>query len=340
MFSSTIGGGSGNTIREFLSAGFGGCTIGGGSGNSIENTSFATIGGGFGNEAYGHAATVSGGSQNTNRGDFATIPGGEMNTTFGQWSFAAGRRAKAIHDGTFVWADSQGADFASTAANQFCIRAAGGVGINRAPVATLHVQSPRATAIDNTASFVNTNLGPNASHIQYGITGDWYIRSATNSGKVILQDSGGNVGIGTSSPGEKLHVVGNIFATGSITPNSDRNAKTGFAPVDAAVILEKVVALPITSWRFKAEPEFVRHVGPVAQDFQAAFALGEHPTAITTVDADGVALAAIQGLNQKLEDRSKILEAELKRRDAENAELKARLTVLEKLITSLSSKGD
>ena len=48
----------------------------------------------------------------------------------------------------------------------------------------------------------------NVSHANYGSLGDWYIRSNNNSGKVIIQDSGGNVAIGTSSPIAKLHVQG------------------------------------------------------------------------------------------------------------------------------------
>ena len=111
----------------------------------------------------------------------------------------------------------------------------------------------------------------------------------------------GRVGIGTNNPQQALHVVGNTLATGTITPNSDRNAKTDFAAVDNDSILERVSKLNIQQWRFKAETEGVKHIGPMAQDFREAFGLGENPTAIATVDADGVALAAIQGLNQKLE---------------------------------------
>ena len=69
----------------------------------------------------------------------------------------------------------------------------------------------------------------------------------------------------------------------------------------------------------------IRHLGPMAQDFKAAFAIGESDKGITTVDADGVALAAIQGLNQKVEAQNAALRAE-------NAELKARLEKLERLL--------
>jgi hypothetical protein len=86
-----------------------------------------------------------------------------------------------------------------------------------------------------------------------------------------------------------------------------------------------VAALPITQWRFKTEESDVKHVGPMAQDFHAAFGLGAQETAIATVDADGVALAAIQALNRKLMD-------ELNRRDAEHAKLQQRLAELGKLV--------
>jgi hypothetical protein len=141
----------------------------------------------------------------------------------------------------------------------------------------------------------------------------------------IAVTSGGNVGIGVFAPTQKLQVNGNILASGTITPNSDRSMKTGFAPVDTAAVLDKVARLPIQQWRFKAEPDDVKHFGPMAQDFRAAFGLGEIPTAIATVDADGVALAAIQGLNQKVEEK----EARIK-------ELEDRLERLERLVNQKS----
>jgi trimeric autotransporter adhesin len=102
-----------------------------------------------------------------------------------------------------------------------------------------------------------------------------------------------------------------------------------------AAVLNCVAKLPIQQWRFKAEPEGVKHVGPMAQDFRAAFGLGETPTAIATVDADGVALAAIQGLNQKLDERDAQIQV-LKR---QNESLEKRLKALELLILSATVKN-
>jgi len=127
-----------------------------------------------------------------------------------------------------------------------------------------------------------------------------------------------------------------IFADGSartITISqagqpSDRNIKTDFSAVQPGDILARLLAMPIQRWRFTNEVATVRHLGPTAQDFKAAFDLGTSDKTIGTVDESGVALAAIQGLNQRIEE----LKGELTRRDAENAELLQRLEKLEQLI--------
>ena len=87
---------------------------------------------------------------------------------------------------------------------------------------------------------------------------------------------------------------------GSWTSISDRNVKDNVAPVAPETVLDKVAALPISTWNYESQDPFVRHMGPMAQDMFAAFGLGEGDTGIDTIDADGVALAAIQGLNQRL----------------------------------------
>ena len=111
----------------------------------------------------------------------------------------------------------------------------------------------------------------------------------------------GHVGIGTATPATRLDVAGEITCT-AINITSDRNAKEHFRPVNSREVLAKVARLPITEWHYKQAAE-VRHLGPMAQDFRDAFGLGHDEKHIATVDADGVALAAIQGLNQKLEEQ-------------------------------------
>jgi hypothetical protein len=90
----------------------------------------ATVGGGGHeggrNEVQGNYATVGGGASNVASGEYATIPGGQSNAASGDYSFAAGYRAKASHNGSFVWADYTAADLNSTTSNQFRVRATNG----------------------------------------------------------------------------------------------------------------------------------------------------------------------------------------------------------------------
>ena len=93
---------------------------------------------------------------------------------------------------------------------------------------------------------------------------------------------------------------------------SDRNKKENFADVDPVAVLEKIAAMPIQTWNYKTQAPAIRHLGPTAQDFRAAFGLGENDTTINTVDADGAALVAIQGLHTLLkEQRDAIVEQRL-----------------------------
>ncbi|HEY5909166.1 MAG TPA: tail fiber domain-containing protein [Verrucomicrobiae bacterium] len=128
--------------------------------------------------------------------------------------------------------------------------------------------------------------------------------------------------------------------------SSDRNAKTRVEPVNSGDVLERVLSLPVSTWVFTNRLDET-HMGPMAQDFHAAFGLGTDDKHITTVDVDGVALAAIQGLNQKLEDRgqrsevrSQRAEESIRSLEAENTELKQRLAALEGLVNKLSTKGN
>ena len=97
----------------------------------------------------------------------------------------------------------------------------------------------------------------------------------------------------------------------------------------------KVVEMPITKWRFKSEGDDIKHIGPVAQDFMATFGYGASDKHITSTDADGVALAAIQGLNEKLEEKQAEIDGlsarieELEAQNARFASLEQRLLSME-----------
>jgi len=178
------------------------------------------------------------------------------------------------------------------------------------------------------------------------------------SGTALVQGSAKIVGVVTNA--SDLHVGGEIYGNQGVSVNgdirtlgnilssndvhainiygkdvygnnlvytSDRNMKEKFTPIDNLDVLERVASLPITTWNFTNTPA-TRHIGPMAQDFYAAFNVGTDGRHISTVDESGVALAAIQGLNQKLADRLKV-------KDDKIDTLEKRLTDLEKLVKTL-----
>ena len=90
-------------------------------------------------------------------------------------------------------------------------------------------------------------------------------------------------------------------------PRAAQTYNEAFASVDAEAILDRVTGLPIETWRYKGEA--VRHIGPMAQDFAAAFGVGPDDRHINLLDASGVALAAIQALAQRVQAQEAELSA-------------------------------
>jgi hypothetical protein len=120
---------------------------------------------------------------------------------------------------------------------------------------------------------------------------------------------------------------------------SDRNAKKNFQPVDTRAVLDKLAAIPIQQWNYKWEKDSdVPNIGPMAQDFKAAFFPGRDDKGISTLEFDGVELAAIQGLNRKLEAETKAKDAEIHTLKQQNASLAERLNELETAVRSLAEK--
>jgi len=121
--------------------------------------------------------------------------------------------------------------------------------------------------------------------------------------------------------------------TGAVLPpgatawiaGSDRAGKDNLRSVNARAVLRKVAAMPISTWNWKSQDASIRHMGPMAQDFHAAFGLGETPKGISTVDADGVALAAIQGLHQIMQQK----DTKLQQQSREISTLKRKLQAIE-----------
>ena len=337
----TVSGGQVNAI----STGADYSAIGGGSNNTIaSNAESATIAGGTSNNIGTNAdhSAIGGGSNNTiaSNGWYATIPGGWGNFAT-NYAFAAGLRAKANHTGAFVWADSTDADFASTRLNQFNLRATGGVRVDTGSGPGISLNAADTPLITRGWDA----FGPTAPDAKQG-HGRWGLFMEPHTlalGMPAL--SGKTVRVVKYYPDGSYTVLMTVAQDGAVTatsftPTSDRNAKQGFEPVNAAEVLEKVARLPLTRWQFKEDDSGAWHLGPTAQDFHAAFGLGANDTTIATVDADGVALAAIQGLNEKVEVRSQKSEVRIQKLEAENAALRAELEQLKQLVGALAAQLD
>ncbi len=359
--SAFIGGGARNTINADNQHGF----IGGGRDNAIGTNSVISlvvgggenrIGnnvdgglmvGGFRNDVLGSsnpnrreiAPVLIGGSDNTiglesswavilggdNNGigtncASAVVAGGTNNIVANNcgFSFVAGRRGRVNHPGSFVWADSQNVSYGSSAEDSFNVRASGGMYLNT-----------------DTSMFFGsaTRQMINLWSDRYGIgVQDSTFYSRTDSNGAFSWFRGGTHVNTANNPGaggvEMMRLnSGGLRVNGTFVSASDRNAKQDFRAVDSESVLAKVAAMPISEWSYKEDPA-VRHVGPMAQDFRAAFPLGEDDRHIAMVDADGVAFAAIQGLNRKVEAQS----AELKTRDARIEKLESELAELRSLV--------
>ncbi len=162
----------------------------------------------------------------------------------------------------------------------------------------------------------------------------------TGTNQFVVRAGGGFfLYTGTGSSGAKL-------ASGATAWSvlSDRNAKKNFKPVDTVAVLDKLAAIPIEQWNYKWEKDTdTPDIGPMAQDFKHAFYPGRDDKSITTLEFDGVELAAIQGLNEKVESGKQKAETRLEKLETENAELEKendslaqRLGVLEQTVQLLA----
>jgi hypothetical protein len=253
-----------------------GSFIGGGNANNVGGV-YSAIAGGQINATGGYYAFVGAGAVNHASGDSSAVIGGQYNTASGAYSLATGRESEAR--GNYSMAIGR--------------RAKTFVGASNADGAFVFADSNDfdfATSVDN--------------RFTARATGGAYFVTEING-------TGGATEYFYVAPSGDVTSTGEIYAV-AFNPTSDRNAKTAFAPVDPDEVLRAVASLPVESWTFRGDPHGARHIGPTAQDFRAAFNVGHDDKSIATVDADGVALAAIQGLNAKVESQAREI-AELRR---------------------------
>ena len=164
-----------------------------------------------------------------------------------------------------------------------------------------------------------------ANHAGVFVWGDSTNADITSTGvnQFLARAAGGAVFFSNAAMSQGVQLAA---GGGSWASVSDRAVKENIKAVDAQAVLDRVVAMPIAEWNYISQDPTIRHIGPMAQDFHAAFGVGEDNRHITSIDADGVALAAIKGLNEKVEAK-----------DAHIADLEARIKALE---TSLRRIAD
>jgi hypothetical protein len=180
--------------------------------------------------------------------------------------------------------------------------------------------------LEITADFTAANITGNSVTTIGSVTAGFI-----TVGNGVSLNGNGNVQAGNLQA-QSAQFSGNVQAQ-SFTTTSDRNAKEQFRPVNAREILSHVASLPIETWTFKQDDSGVQHIGPMAQDFYAAFQVGPDDKHISTVDADGVAFAAIQGLNEIVQEQNAELAVKAKKIDA----LEKRLDQIERTLKQTPS---
>jgi hypothetical protein len=337
---STIGGGKENSINPY---GHIGSTICGGLFNRITSGGgLSAIGGGALNELGGIVSTIGGGILNRNLGDYSNIAGGENNYIDGGYSCIGGGSQNRILPGAAKRNYSVIAGGSGNSMYESNYAAIGGgrknsieghyatVSGGRANLASQYATVPGGR--DNVAfgeysfaagrratvwrSDAGTFIWADSTDADFRSTGPNQFLVRASGGTALYSNSAATVGVRLAAGSNSWSVI------------SDRNLKENITPIDPREILQRVADLPITIWNLQSQTPAIRHIGPMAQDFHALFGIGESDTHITTIDADGVALAAIQGLHQIVQEK----ECEIDELRARNAELESRLAKIEQML--------
>ncbi|MEO8504054.1 MAG: tail fiber domain-containing protein [Acidobacteriota bacterium] len=217
------------------------------------------------------------------------------------------------------------------------INASGNVGIGTAsPANSLHVlrsdgtaklfiQESNGTTLDREIAEFRNNGGSNLI-LKDSSRGERWAFGLFNGNFILNEQVHGGVELTLSSSG-------NLTIAGTLTQGSSRDIKQDISPVDQAGILDRLASLPVSTWRYRTDETGALHLGPMAQDFHAAFGLGEDDTHIAPGDVAGVSLAAIQALQSSLSDK----DTAIRRLGQENADLAKRLAALEAAVEALTT---
>lgn len=255
----------------------------GGLSNTVSSGSF--IGGGEGNDARAAWSVIAGGASNdvASSANYGAIVGGQENIVSGEYGAITG-------------------GYQNVAQGQFSFVAGG---FRNFAQGNYSLAAGKYARAGHPGCFVWSDSTATAQ------------RSCSAANQFMAVASGG-VYFYTGYSGAYL-----AAGSGTWANMSDRNVKRDIVPVNPKQVLARVAKLPISTWTYRDEQQVngrdVRHMGPMAQDFHAAFGLGDSDKSITTIDEAGVALAAIQGLKQEqdeLKAQNDQLEAQLERMEA------------------------
>lgn len=330
----------GNTESNRVAAHFG--TVSGGAGNQA---------GGDGGPESGQVATVAGGLRNTASGSFSVVSGGASNEATGQRSVVSGGRNNEAADSFALVGGGVGNEAAeryttvtggtgNVASEQSSTVVGGRVNVADGQHSTVvggrgnYIEGRGATVaggIDNDAAGEGAFVAGgerNTADGEYSFAAGRGADADGNDGAIVFGDSSEEPIRAEESDAAYFQMP--VHAR-SFNNTSSRADKRNLDPVDTETVLEDVEELDIGTWEF-ARADDGTHMGPTAEEFHETFALGYEDGTISTLDADGVALAAIQGLSERLderEERIEELEAENERKDERIDDLESRLSALE-----------
>ena len=261
---------------------------------------------------------------NNNVGNYSVAFGigarasGHASMAVGDYSAATGDYSVALGGGAAV-ADQSTAIGRGTIANSVGATAIGAGITAEGPYSMVFGQGVRTT----TAALGSFMFGDGAASSTVSSLPNQFLVRA--SGGVVFWSSADTSF--PSGPGVALY-----SGTGGWSNLSDVNLKEHFRDLAGEDVLARIAAMPVREWSYKSQPAAIRHVGPTAQDFHAAFGLGEDEHRINSIDADGIALAAVRAL----ETRTRDLDARNQDLARENEALRARLDRLEQRVSGQS----
>ena len=173
-------------------------------------------------------------------------------------------------------------------------------------------------AYNNTALGVTWGVQPTGA-------GDFSITKFGTGGAELEILQNGTVFMGPGGMDQfRLDPNGDVTIQGSLTQSSSRALKENFASMDSREVLAQVAALDVLEWSYKGQD--YRHVGPMAEDFYAAFGTGASEKGLAPGDLAGVTLAALQGLNEVVLEKDR----EIEQLTRELAELRALVEQLDR----------